>query len=75
MIAAASLKPVDRLGRLDRQSGGFPQRDRCGLIEALHMIVDWLRQEPGFPQRDRCGLIEASAPMGFSRLTSLFSAA
>jgi len=38
--------------------GRFPQRQRCGLIEAAS-VMPAAPGAVGFPQRQRCGLIEA----------------
>jgi len=57
VIAAASLKHGSFLWRV-RFHFLFPQRDRCGLIEAKGS-VSASATHISFPQRDRCGLIEA----------------
>ena len=58
--AAASLKPRQSL-RQGRIRCGFPQRQRCGLIEAARRRAASSRSRARFPQRQRGGLIEASA--------------
>jgi hypothetical protein len=55
----------------------YPQRRRCGLIEAKGPSLVCREQTQGYPQRRRCGLIEAALRSGLrtarrERLDNLF---
>jgi len=52
----------------------FPQRYRCGLIEA-RIVVTVTPNLRAFPQRYRCGLIEAAARVQVSAASPAISAA
>jgi len=49
---------LDHVSRVRAQAEWFPQRQRCGLIEAGADASEDLAPTL-FPQRQRCGLIEA----------------